>query len=166
MAEEQNSSTGNGQSAGTQRAFAIRRIYTKDISFESPNAPAIFNEEKWNPEVGMSLHNQAAGLGTDVYEVVISITVTVKLGERNAYLVEVQQAGEFQAAGFPGEELRELLGIFCPGILYPYLREAVSSLVARGGFPPLVLAPVNFDALYHQHQQQQAQQARQQAADS
>ncbi|MDR2878119.1 MAG: protein-export chaperone SecB [Chromatiales bacterium] len=166
MAEEQSNNMSNGHSAGAQRAFAIRRIYTKDVSFESPNAPAIFGEEKWNPEVSMSLHNQVAALGGDIYEVVIAITITAKLGERNAYLVEVQQAGEFQAVGFPEDELRELLGVYCPGILYPYLREAISNLVAKGGFPPLMLAPVNFEALYQQHQQQQAQQQARPRADA
>lgn len=166
MAEQEPDAGRNG--TGAQRAFAVRRIYTKDISFESPNAPHIFNEEKWTPEVNMSLQNQALMLGDGLHEVTISTTVTVKLGERTAYLVEVKQSGEFQTTGFEGEELRELLGIYCPGLLYPYLREAVSSLVSRGGFPPLILAPVNFESLYRQHQQnlQQQQQGERPAADA
>jgi preprotein translocase subunit SecB len=165
MAAENNSSNENGQAAGGQKSFAIRRLYTRDVSFESPNAPQIFNEEKWTPDVSMNLQNQARLLGGDFYEVTVTITVTVKLGERVAYLVEVQQAGEFQATGFQGEELRQLLGIYCPGVLYPFLRETVASLVAKGGFPPLLLAPVNFDALYMQHQQSQRA-AAQQSADA
>jgi preprotein translocase subunit SecB len=161
-----NNSSDNGQAAGNQKSFAIRRLYTRDVSFESPNAPQIFNEEKWTPEVGMNLQNQARAMGGDFYEVTVTITVTAKLGERVAYLVEVQQAGEFQATGFEGEELRQLLGIYCPGVLYPFLRETVASLVAKGGFPPLLLAPVNFDALYLQHQQSQQAAARQQTADA
>jgi preprotein translocase subunit SecB len=163
MAEENRTTASNGSGTAGQKAFAIRRIYTKDISFESPNAPQIFNEEKWNPEVNISLQNQALALGPELHEVTIATTITVKLGERTAYLVEVQQAGEFQTTGFDGNELRELLGIFCPTLLYPFLREAVAGLISKGGFPPLLLAPVNFDALYHQHQKNlQEQQSRQQ----
>ena len=167
MAEENSNTGSNGPASGAQKTFAIRRIYTKDISFESPNAPRIFNEEKWTPEVNMSLQNQALALGPELHEVTISTTITVKLGERTAYLVEVQQAGEFQTTGFEDNELRELLGVYCPGLLYPFLREAVSNLVSKGGFPPLLLAPVNFDALYQQHQKNlKEQQERQQTADS
>lgn len=163
MAEDNKAAASNGSGKTGQKAFAIRRIYTKDISFESPNAPQIFNEEKWNPEVNISLQNQALVLGPELHEVTIATTITVKLGERTAYLVEVQQAGEFQTTGFDGTELRELLGIFCPTLLYPFLREAVANLISKGGFPPLLLAPVNFDALYHQHQKNlQEQQTRQQ----
>lgn len=169
MAEENKAAAGNGSSANAgQKAFAIRRIYTKDISFESPNAPQVFNEEKWNPEVNISLQNQALALGPELHEVTIATTITVKLGERTAYLVEVHQSGEFQTTGFEGNELRELLGIFCPGLLYPFLREAIASLISKGGFPPLLLAPVNFDALYHQHQKnlQEQQNRAQQSADA
>lgn len=170
MADENNTSNGNGQAAadqaGSQKGFAIRRLYTRDISFESPNAPQIFNEEKWTPDVNMSLQNQARAMGGEFYEVTVTVTITVKLGERVAYLVEVQQSGEFQTTGFDGEELRQLLGIYCPGVLYPFLRETVASLVAKGGFPPLMLAPVNFDALYLQHQQNLKAEQKQQSADA
>jgi preprotein translocase subunit SecB len=150
-----------GQQATENRAFSIRKIYTRDISFENPNAPQIFSEEKWTPEVSINLTNQVAKVADNLHEVALGVTVTAKIGDKTAYLVEVQQAGEFQTTGFEGKELRELLGVYCPGLLFPYLREAVSTLTARGGFPPLHLAPVNFEALYVQHmknlQEQQAQ---------
>lgn len=154
-----------GQQATGNRAFSIRRIYTRDISFENPNAPQIFAEEKWAPEVSINLTNQVVKVADDLHEVALGVTVTAKLGDKTAYLVEIQQAGEFQTTGFEGGELRELLGVYCPGLLFPYLREAVSTLIAKGGFPPLHLAPVNFEALYSQHlknlqeQQNQAQQS-------
>lgn len=151
MAEEQNHRADNGQA--TNRSFAIRRLYTRDVSFESPNAPRIFDEEKWDPDVNLSLQNQARSLAEGLFEVTVTVTVTVRLGEQVAYLVEVQQAGEFEAGGFEGEELKQLLGIYCPGILYPFLREVVANLIGKGGFPPLMLAPVNFEALYQQHQE-------------
>lgn len=138
-------------SQGEKRTFSIRRIYIKDISFESPNAPHIFGHEQWVPEVNVSLSNQAIALGQDLHEATLSVTVTAKLGDKVAYLVEVQQSGEFETSGFGGVELRELLGVYCPGLLFPFVREAVAGLVSRGGFPPLLLAPVNFEALYQYH---------------
>lgn len=152
-----------GAAAAGNRAFSIRRIYTRDISFENPNAPQIFGEERWAPEVSINLTNAVSKIADQIHEVTLGVTVTAKLGDKTAYLVEIQQSGEFQTTGFEGTELRELLGVFCPNLLFPYLREAVSALVIKGGFPPLHLAPVNFDALYVQHmknlqeQQQQAQ---------
>jgi preprotein translocase subunit SecB len=143
----------NGSPADA-KAFAIRRVYTKDVSFESPNTPHVFNVEQWSPDISVSLSNYAVVLGPDLHEVVLSITITAKIQDKVAYLVEVHQAGEFHAPGFGGEELRELLGIYCPGLLFPFLREAVASLIGKGGFPPLLLAPVNFDLLYQQHMKQ------------
>ncbi len=161
-APEQGEGAAGAQASGN-RAFNIRRIYTRDISFENPNAPQIFAEEKWTPEVSINLSNAVSKVADQIHEVALGITVTAKLGDKTAYLVEIQQAGEFQTTGFDGAELRELLGIYCPNLLFPYLREAVANLVAKGGFPPLHLAPVNFEVLYAQHmknlqeQQQQGQ---------
>lgn len=151
MAADPNPPSSDGVQSKERKAFAIGRIYTKDISFESPNAPLIFRQEQWTPDVSVSLSNQAVGLGPDLHEVTLAVTVTAKLGDKVAYLVEVQQAGEFQTRGFVGNELHELLGIYCPGLLFPFLREAVAGLVNKGGFPPMLLAPVNFDLLYQQH---------------
>ncbi len=134
------------------RQFAIKKIYSKDISFETPNSPQIFQDEKrWAPEIDVSLSNRSAAIGEDVYETILSITVTAKLESKVAYLAEVHQAGQFFVKGLPEDELRELLGSYCPNILFPFVREAVSNLVVKGGFPQFLLAPVNFELLYTQH---------------
>jgi preprotein translocase subunit SecB len=138
--------------------FAIQRIYTKDISFETPNSPTIFTE-KWEPQVNVDLNSSGTKLAEGVFEVVLALTVTAKLGEKTAYLAEVQQAGVFGMEGFSDQDLGGMLHSFCPNILFPYAREVVSDLVSKGSFPQLLLAPINFDALYAQHLQQQAQSA-------
>lgn len=134
--------------------FSIQRIYVKDISFETPHAPEIFKEE-WKPEVNVDLQTKTNRLEESIYEVVLHLTVTVKMGDKVAFLVEVHQAGIFTMKGFPQEHLAHALGSMCPNILYPYTREVISDIVIRGGFPQLLLAPVNFDALYAQHLEQQ-----------
>ena len=141
-----------GQSSGE---FHIRRIYAKDISFETPNSPAVFGSE-WKPETDINLRTEAAQIGAEEFEVSLTVTATVKVGEHTAYLAEVQQAGIFAIVGLTSEELASVLGSYCPSVLYPYAREMVSDLVIRGGFPPFVLAPVNFDALYAHQQAEQA----------
>lgn len=135
--------------------FAIQKIYVKDLSFETPNSPAVFTETNWAPEVNVQLNSRAAPMADEMHEVVLSVTITAKLGDKTAYLVEVQQAGIFRTEGFEQQQLNHLLGSFCPNILFPYAREAISDMVTRGGFPQMLLAPVNFDALYAQHLQQQ-----------
>ncbi len=137
--------------------FSIQKVYTKDISFETPNSPKIFTE-KWEPAVDFNLGTNVQPLEDDLYEVSLTVTVTVKCGEQTAYLVEVSQAGVFTLKGFSDEERGPMMGSFCPNILFPYAREVVSDLVNKGGFPQLLLAPVNFDALYAQHLQQAQQQ--------
>lgn len=142
-----------------EKQFAIQKIYTKDISFETPNSPTIFRD-KWEPSVDFNLGTNVQNLDEQTYEVSLTVTVTVKCGEKTAYLVEVCQSGIFLMSAFTDQEKGPMLGSFCPNILFPYAREAVSDLVAKGGFPQLLLAPVNFDAIYQQHiQQQQAQQS-------
>lgn len=140
-----------------EKQFSIQKIYTKDISFESPAAPNVFTE-KWEPQVDFNLGTNAAPLQDSMFEVTLTVTVTVKTGDTTAYLVEATQAGIFSLAGFTEQEMGPMVGSFCPNILFPYAREVISDLVAKGGFPQLLLAPVNFDALYQQHVQQ-AQQA-------
>ena len=140
-----------------EKQFAIQKIYTKDISFETPNSPKIFTE-KWEPKVDFNLGTNVQALDNSMYEITLTITVTVKSDETTAYLVEVCQAGIYSLAGFTEEEMGPMVGSFCPNILFPYAREVVSDLVAKGGFPQLLLAPVNFDALYTQHLQQLKQQ--------
>jgi preprotein translocase subunit SecB len=145
MAEEQ---------AVTEKQFAIQKIYTKDLSFETPNTPKIFTE-KWEPTVDFNLGSTVSPLENSLYEVALTVTITVKSEDKTAYLVEVNQAGIFTISGFSDQELGPMVGSFCPNILFPYAREAISDLVAKGGFPQLLLAPVNFDALYAQHIQAQ-----------
>src|SRR5690349_14909174 len=130
--------------------FEIQRIFTKDISFESPNTPHTFVEE-WKPEVSLNLETKSNRVQDHVHEVVLSITATVTTSKKTAFLIEVQQAGLFMINGFPNDQLHHMLGSFCPNILFPYAREVISDIVVRGGFPQLILAPVNFDALYAQH---------------
>lgn len=137
-----------------ERQFVLQKIYVKDVSFETPNSPEIFTH-KWEPKVEFNLSSNAQKLQENLYEVSLTTTVTVKLGEKTAYLVEVCQAGIFAMEGFNDQELGPLIGSYCPNVLFPYAREAVSDLVTKGGFPPMLLAPINFDALYMQQLQQQ-----------
>jgi preprotein translocase subunit SecB len=141
-----------------ERQFAVQRIYTKDLSFESPNAPEIFRGE-WQPQNELNLNTKVNRLADQAYEVVLSVTVTAKVGDKTAFIVEVQQAGIFTMAGFSEQELGPMLGAYCPNLLFPYAREAVSELVTKGSFPQLVLQHVSFDALFAQHQQEAAAQA-------
>ena len=141
----------------TEMSFNIQRVYTKDISFEAPNAPAVFQQD-WQPEVKMDLDTGSTKLADDVYEIVLRVTVTATLGEETAFLCEVQQAGIFTIGGLEGTQLAHCLGAYCPNVLFPYARECIASLVGRGTFPQLNLAPVNFDALFMSYLQQQEEQ--------
>jgi preprotein translocase subunit SecB len=140
------------------REFALQRIYTKDISFETPNTPAVFQQE-WKPETSVNLNTEVGKLTDTVYEVTLTVTVTAKVEDKTAYLIEVKQAGIFAISGFPDQEMGPLLGAYCPNQLFPYVREAISDIVMKGSFPQMVLQPVNFDMLYAQHQQELAKKA-------
>jgi preprotein translocase subunit SecB len=140
-----------------QPIFSIERIYLKDLSLEIPNAPQVYAERE-SPKIDINLHNEARALDAGLYEVVLTATVTAKLKEKTAFLVEVAQAGIFQIRNVPQQELDAVLGVTCGNILFPYLRESISSTVARGGFPPFWLNHLSFDALYQQQRQQQQQQ--------
>ncbi|MBI3562918.1 MAG: protein-export chaperone SecB [Gammaproteobacteria bacterium] len=144
-----------GDDAAPQPRFGIMKIYVKDLSFEAPNTPGSF-QPNWQPQHQLDLNTRARNLGEDQFEVVLAITVEVKNNNETAFLIEVQQAGIFQLNDFPEADMGNMLGSFCPNILFPYAREAISDIVTRGGFPQLLLAPVNFDALYAHHLQQQA----------
>lgn len=133
--------------------FLIQRVYVKDMSFEAPNTPAVF-QQKWEPELSLDLNTSHTKLEADVYEVNLHVTATVKNEGQVAFLAEVKQSGIFTVKGAPDDQLDHLLGSFCPSILYPYAREAITSEVVRGSFPQLVLAPVNFDALYMQQKEE------------
>jgi len=140
-----------------KQQFDIQRIYIRDASLETPGAPQIFREQ-WRPEVNLQLNTSHQSLDTDTFEVVLHLTLTAKLGDKTAYLVELQQAGIFVLKGFTEAQMGPMLGAFCPNVLFPYAREALDSLIGRGGFPPLYLKPVNFDALYQQTQKARQQQ--------
>jgi len=147
----------------TEMAFQIQRIYTKDVSFEAPNAPQVFQKE-WEPDVKLDLDTASTQLADDVYEVVLRVTVTATVNEEAAFLCEVQQAGIFSISGIEGTQMAHCLGAYCPNILFPYARECITSLVSRGTFPQLNLAPVNFDALFMNYLQQSEGAAHQQDA--
>ena len=142
----------------TQPGFGIEKLYVKDASIEVPNAPQIFTE-RTPPQVSVELGNSAARLDDGVFEVAIKVTVTAKIGDKTAFLVEATQAGIFAIRNVADENLDIILGVTCPNILFPYVREAVSDMVTRAGFAPVLLNPINFEALYMQQKQQQAENA-------
>jgi preprotein translocase subunit SecB len=143
--------------APTQAQFSIQKIYVKDVSFEVPNAPAIFNEQG-QPELNLNLNQKVGRVGDDMYEVVLAITLNCKVGEKNVYLAEVAQAGIFGLTGFDEPTLDMMLGTYCPNVLFPYVRQTISELVAGGGFPPFYLQPINFEALYAEGLRRRAEQ--------
>lgn len=142
----------------TQPFFNIEKIYVKDLSLEIPNAPQIFLEQA-NPQIDVQLDNRAGPIEVDVFEVMLTTTVTAKIGEKVMFLIEAKQAGIFRLRNLPKADVESVLAVMCPNILFPYLRELVSSVAVRAGFSPLMLSPVNFEGLYQQHKQEQAQAA-------
>ncbi len=146
----------NGRPADGGRQFGLRRFYVKDMSFESPNSPGIFAETGLDPDIKVNLRTSQRSLGDGISEVVLHVSVHAVAGQRTVFLVELQQAGTFQITGFPPEETRTILGIACPNALFPYAREAVSSIIQRGGFAPILLQPIDFTALFAQAQASKA----------
>jgi preprotein translocase subunit SecB len=136
----------------TQATFQIEKVYVKDVSLEIPHAPQVFLQPA-QPQLEVRLDTGSTPVSEGYYEATVSATVTAKIGERTLFLCEAVQAGIFQVRNVPAEELPPLLGVACPTILFPYLREVISDLVIRGGFPPVLLAPVSFEALYLQRMQ-------------
>lgn len=143
----------------TQPMFNMEKIYVKDLSLEIPHAPQIFLERD-NPQIEVQLHTQAAPIDDGVFEVAVTSTVTAKVGEKVLFLIEAKQAGIFQIRNLPDGEMEPVLAVMCPNILFPYLREVVSDVAVRAGFAPVLLSPVNFDVLYQQEKQQQAEAAK------
>lgn len=143
-----------GEQKGAEQKFAIQKVYLKDASLETPNSPAVFQSE-WRPEANVELNTRHQALGDAGHEVVLTVTVTAKLEDKTAYLCEVAQAGVFSLTGFDRQTLEALLGSYCPALLFAYAREAVSDFTGKAGFPPLVLSPVNFDAIYAQQRASQ-----------
>lgn len=136
--------------------LSLQKVYLKDASFEVPGAPHIF-QEQGQPQVQLNLQQQVGNLAENVYEVVLTVTVTCKLAEKTAYLAEVQQAGVFGVAGFDASNRDAVLATYCPNVLFPYARTAVANLIQDGGFPPFLLQPINFDALYAEQMRRQAE---------
>ncbi len=140
-----------------QPTLAIERIYLRDLSVEVPNAPEAFLERE-SPNVEVSMRSSSRALPDDRFEVVLTITITAKVNDKTMFLAEAAQAGVFQIRNVPQQDLGPVLGIACPNTLFPYVRETVSSVISRAGFPPVVLAPMNFEAVYQQQLQQMQQQ--------
>ena len=152
--------TTNGAAAPAEAigpAFTVEKIYVKDVSFEVPNAPAVFAETA-QPQLQLNLSQNVQRLGENAFEVVLGVTLTCKAGDKTAYVAEVQQAGIFGLMGLEAQAVDVLLGTQCPNILFPYVRQLVSDLVQAGGFPPFFLQPINFDALYAESLRQRAAQ--------
>ena len=133
-----------------ERQLAIQKIYMKDFSFESPRAPEVFTRTDWSPKTDLNLRSSHTALGDTVHEIVLTVTVETKEEDQTVFLVELQQAGIFHIEGYGEEELKAIIGSFCPNILFPYARESISTVVSKGGFPEFLLQPINFDALYAQ----------------
>jgi preprotein translocase subunit SecB len=139
-----------------EKRLSIGKIYIKDFSFESPQAPDVFRNTDWKPTTDLNLRSSHAAITDNQHEVVLTVTVEAKADDKTLFLIELSQAGLFEIAGYEGDELGAIIGSFCPNILFPYARESIASLVQKGGFPEFVLQPINFDALYLQSKQQQA----------
>jgi preprotein translocase subunit SecB len=155
MADE----TANGAAGAANppaQQFVLQKIYVKDSSFEAPNAPGVFQEEG-APQLQLNLAQKIGGLGENVYEVVLTATLTCTLNGKTAYLAEVSQAGIFGAVGFDQANLEAILATYCPNVLFPYARQAVSELIVNGGFPPYYLQPINFEQLYAEQLRRRAE---------
>jgi preprotein translocase subunit SecB len=157
MSDEANTEVAQAAPEAPQSELNLQNIYIKDASFEAPNGPNLQVTE-WNPQFGMNMNTSASLVAENMHEVVLSITLEAKVGDKVAYLAEVKQAGLFMIRGFEVEDLRRILGSFCPNTLFPYVR---ADLVAKGGFPPFLLPPVNFDQLFAQSMEAAARQAQQ-----
>lgn len=141
----------------TEKHISINKIYLKDFSFESPQAPTIFRSNEWKPQTNLNLRSSHNEIEGSLHEIVLTITVDAKDEDKTLFLVEIQQSGLFDIAGYEGEEFSAIIGSFCPNILFPYARESIAGIIQKGGFPEFVLQPINFDALYMQSRAQAAQ---------
>ncbi|MDX1455315.1 MAG: protein-export chaperone SecB [Gammaproteobacteria bacterium] len=157
MNDETSTPAGDEGDAGSGRRFALQKIYLRDASFESPAAPEIF-KGKWQPELNVNISNRARQVDGPTYEVVLKLTVEARQQDKVAFITEVEQSGLFHIEGFEAEEASRLLGIICPDNLFPFAREEINALVSKGGFPQLLLQPINFEQLYRRQQQQQESQ--------
>jgi preprotein translocase subunit SecB len=148
-----------------EKQIAIQKIYAKDFSFESPHAPTVFQKKDWSPQTNLNLRSSHSLVSENLHEVVLTLTIEAKDDEQTVFLIELAQAGLFLIAGYDEQELKAVVGSFCPNILFPYARETIAATVAKGGFPEFILQPINFDALYaHGIAQAQAKAAGEPAA--
>lgn len=155
---EQNNGTAAAATNDQQAQFTIQKIYVKDVSFEVPNAPQVFNEPG-QPQLELNLNQKVGRVSDGLFEVVLHVTLTCKLADKTVYLAEVQQAGLFSLANFDERTLDMMLGTYCPNVLFPYVRQTLGELVSNGGFPPFYLQPINFEALYAEGLRRRAEQA-------
>jgi preprotein translocase subunit SecB len=146
-----------------EKRLSIGKIYLKDFSFESPQAPDVFRQADWKPQTDLNLRSSHTAVEGEHHEVVLTVTVEAKADDKTFFLLELQQAGLFEIAGYEGEEFGAIIGSFCPNVLFPFARETIASIVQKGGFPEFILQPINFDALYMQSKQQQAAQQAEEA---
>ncbi len=153
MADE--TTQANGATPAASAQLSLQKVYIKDVSFEVPGAPQIF-QDQGQPQIQLNLSQQVGTLATDVYEVVLTVTVTCKLADKTAYLAEVQQAGVFGVSGFDNQNREAVLATYCPNVLLPYARQVVSDLIQNGGFPPFLMQPINFESLYAEQMQRRA----------
>lgn len=154
MADEISNGTAGTADAGAQ--LSLQKVYIKDVSFEVPGAPQIF-QEQGQPQIQLNLSQQIGALTENVYEVVLTVTVTCKLADKTAYLAEVQQAGVFGMSGFDNQNRDAVLATYCPNVLFPYARQIVSDLIQNGGFPPFLMQPINFEALFAEQARRRAE---------
>ncbi len=153
MAEQENK--------GSEKQLSIVKIYVKDFSFESPQSPQVFRADEWSPKTSLNLRSSHTPVDGNFHEIVLTISVEAKDGDKTLFLAELHQAGLFEVAGHNAEESGIIFGSYCPNILYPYARESIAGIVQKGGFPEFVLQPINFDALYQQSLEQQQDEAKQ-----
>ncbi|MCL7715788.1 protein-export chaperone SecB [Stenotrophomonas mori] len=156
MSEENNNAAAPAEAANGP-AFTVEKVYVKDVSFEAPNSPGIFNENV-QPDLQLNLNQKVQRLSDNAFEVVLGVTLTCKAGDKTAYVAEVEQAGVFGLIGLEPQAIDVLLGTQCPNILFPYVRSMVSDLIQAGGFPPFYLQPINFEGLYAETLRQRQQQ--------
>lgn len=152
------------EQSNAEKQIAIQKIYVKDFSFESPHTPDVFKKQDWSPKTNLNLRSTHTTAAESSHEVVLTITIEAKEDDQTFFLVELQQAGLFHIAGYSEDEFKAIIGSYCPNILFPYAREAVANIVAKGGFPEFLLQPINFDALYAQGMAQVKAQAEKQPA--
>ena len=156
MAETSNGAA-NGQAQQGQAQLSLQKIYVKDVSFEAPGAPQIFQSQATQPNVELNLSQRVTQLGEAAFEVVLSVTATCKIDDKTAYLAEVHQAGIFGLSGFDPQGRDAVLATYCPNVLFPYARQIVSDLIQNGGFPPFLLQPINFESLYAEQMRRRAE---------